>query len=134
MDEKMKKAIDAVFNELSAMPQAQFLKELELRGNGDIASILQYTGAFEVRETEAKGFLYSTPKVYVVAPLPKYKKGIANRFVHQVTFSSASEIKFDSINSYSTNKRVQFSLLNTLLNNSSTLYSTQNIEEDEWAA
>lgn len=134
----MKKAIDAVFNELSAMPQSQFLNELELRGNGDISAILLYTGAFEVREAEAMGFAYSTPGVYVVPPLPEYKKGIIDkytpipkdRFVHAVTFPSASKIESESTTSYSNNKRVQISLLN----NNISLYSARNIEEDKWAA
>ena len=128
MDEKMKKAIDVVFEKLLAMPRTQFLNELEQRGNGDIASILLYTGAFEVRETEAMGFVYSTPGVYVVPPLPKGKSGIVDqhtpilsRFVHAVTFSSTSEIKSDSATSYSNDRSVQISLLND-----SALYSAQN--------
>jgi hypothetical protein len=48
MNDKMRKAMDVVFEELRAMPREQFLEELE-KSKGDIYHILMESGAMEVR-------------------------------------------------------------------------------------
>ena len=45
--------MDAVFKELMAMSNSDLLRELDLKGDGDIAAILRYTGALKAREMEA---------------------------------------------------------------------------------
>lgn len=49
-------AIDATFIELMAMSPEEFHKELALKGEGDIASILLYSGALKAREMEAMAY------------------------------------------------------------------------------
>ena len=44
MNDKMRKVIDEVFEELSAMPREEFLKEFEEHGEGDIANALMELG------------------------------------------------------------------------------------------
>lgn len=45
MNEKMRKTMNDVFDELSAMPNEQFLEELDKSSDGDITNMLLYSGA-----------------------------------------------------------------------------------------
>ena len=49
MNDKMRKIIDEVFEELKAMPREEFLKEFEQHADGDIADILLECGAIEYK-------------------------------------------------------------------------------------
>lgn len=60
MNQQTREILTAVFKELKAMSRDEFLKELELNGNGDIASFLLESGALEVRTVEAEAFAHST--------------------------------------------------------------------------
>ncbi len=48
MNDKMRKVIDEVFEELSAMPREEFLKEFEEHGEGDIANALMELGSITI--------------------------------------------------------------------------------------
>ena len=45
MNDKMREAMNDVFEELMAMPREEFLEELDKHSDGDITRILEYSGA-----------------------------------------------------------------------------------------
>lgn len=48
MNDKMREAIDKVFEELTAMPREEFLKEFEKHAEGDIANALMELGSITI--------------------------------------------------------------------------------------
>lgn len=56
MNEKLKDAVQKVYEEISKIPTKKFLKQLEEHQPGDFAKILLECKYFDVGEFEAKAF------------------------------------------------------------------------------
>lgn len=126
MEKRMNEIMDAVFKELVAMPRDKFIEALDREGDGDIASILLYTGALKVRETEAEEFSPSTTEIRVVAP-PDYKANVYMESVlHPILCSYVP-----ANDTYYPEEGIQVSLTNRKKNE---VYSTDTDEELPWAA
>jgi len=127
MDPIILKAMDEVFDELMAMPREVFLRALKEEGNGDIKAILLYTGALQIRQTEADEFAFVSPNVTVTS-------GKTYRLISEMMINITPNPvlnAFASNKEYLSNRLGSMSLLST---SETMIYSTKLEDELEWAA
>lgn len=127
MEKRMNEIMDVVFKELMAMPRDKFIEAFDREGDGEITSILLYTNALKVRETEAEEFFPSITELIVVAT-PNYRVIMdkLEPLIHPILCAYVP-----ANDEYYSEKGVQVSLLN---NRKNEVYSTYNNEELPWAA
>jgi hypothetical protein len=69
MSDKLKMAIDKVYNELLALSSDEFAEMLNRHEDGDIAKIILETGALDVGKIETDGFAPKAKDTYYTLPL-----------------------------------------------------------------
>lgn len=120
MEKQKREILTSIFNELKAMTRDEFLKELELYGDGDVATFLLESGALEVRTIEAEAFAARTP--ISISAVPEYKF-LLNSLVNSDQFPKAG-------NDYYYNATtIQISLFDFTTNET---YTTKMCEGHKW--